>query len=80
MNFPFPLPFVAYCPYCEENVSSVMTILGGADLDRALDKDEDIEVTHVTVGKGDHKWRLIRDEKATLKKWRAESRAQAGQG
>lgn len=78
MAFPFPSPFVAYCPYCEEKVSSAMTILGGKDLDRALDNDEDIEVIHMTVGQGDHKWRLIREEKATLKKWRAESR-QAGQ-
>jgi hypothetical protein len=78
MAFPFPSPFVAYCPYCEEKISSVMTILGGADLDRALENDEDVEVIHMTSGQGDHKWRLIREEKATLKKWRAESRAQAG--
>ena len=45
---------------------------GSADLDRALDNDEDIEVIHVTVGQGDHKWRLIREEKAALKKWRTE--------
>jgi hypothetical protein len=59
-----------------------MTLLGGADLDRALENDGDVEVMHMTAGihEGDHKWRLNREEKATLKKWRAESRAQAGQG
>ncbi|PYU28087.1 MAG: hypothetical protein DMG32_03745 [Acidobacteria bacterium] len=59
-----------------------MTILGGADLDRALDNDEDIEVIHMTLGihEGDHRWRLIREEKATLKKWRAECRARAAEG
>jgi len=44
-------------------------------------KDDDVEVMHMTAGihEGDHRWRLNREEKATLKKWRAESRAQAGQ-
>lgn len=71
----FAYPFHAHCPYCEEKVSGVITKLGGADLDRALGNDDDIEVIHVTAGihEGDHIWRLNKEEKATLKKWRAES-------
>jgi hypothetical protein len=56
-------------------VDGVTTILGGADIDRALENDEDIEVIHMTDGihEGDHRWRLDGEEKPRLKNWRAES-------
>ena len=50
-----------------------MTILGGAELARALENDGDIEVIHMRMNKGDHQWRLNREEKARLRKWRADS-------
>jgi hypothetical protein len=62
-----------YCPYCTENVASVAILPGGAGLDRALENDADVEITHITLTKPDHRWRLNREEKARLKKWRAES-------
>lgn len=68
--------FTAYCPHCEMKIHGVTTILGGADLDRALENDGDIEVVHMNTpnNEGDHRWRLNREEKARMKKWRAESR------
>jgi hypothetical protein len=45
-------------------------MLGDADLDRALQNDEDIYVIH--MADADHKLRLNRKQKATLKKWRFE--------
>jgi len=61
--------FFAYCPYCETKVGNATTILGGAQLCRALEKDADVEAIHLTADDGDHRWRLNREEKARLKKW-----------
>ena len=57
-------------PFCERNVTA-FPILGGGDLDRALEKDDDVEVTHMTddAQRGDHRWRLIKQEKDHLRKW-----------
>jgi hypothetical protein len=65
--------FYAYCPHCEQRIGNATTVLGGADLDRALENDGDIEVVHMTIGNNeeDHRWRLNREEKERLKGWRA---------
>jgi hypothetical protein len=49
----------------------VTTTLGGADPDRALKDDADIEVVHSTADKGVHRWWLNTEEKVRLKKWLA---------
>ena len=67
------MSFQAYCPYCEKKVTA-FTLLGGSALERALENDADIDVGHLTydVHEGDHTWKLIRQEKAKLRKAIAE--------
>jgi hypothetical protein len=63
----------AYCPFCEKAVAA-HTILEDDEVKRALERDGDIEVMHMTdhVHEGDDRWKLIRQEKANLGKTIAE--------
>jgi len=54
--------FNIYCPLCETDVSAA-TMLGDAELDRALQNDEDIYAIH--MADSDHKWRLNQEQEAT---------------
>lgn len=65
--------FQAYCFACEKKVSA-LTILDKAGLWQALDSGADIEVMH-TSDKGDHRWKLNREEREHLRKIRAEGQS-----
>ena len=69
--------FFAYCPFCESKVGNATTVLGGAALERALEKGEAIEAVPLTPAgsnQGDHVWRLNHEEKARLKRWLSETK------
>jgi hypothetical protein len=66
--------FQAYCYACEKKVSA-LTILDEAGLWQALDDGADIEVMH-TSDKGDHRWRLNREERERLGRIRVERKSQ----
>ena len=59
--------FLAYCPFCEQKVTA-SPVLADAELRLALDNDIDVEVIHLTVNAGDHRWRLIRQERENLRR------------
>jgi hypothetical protein len=58
------MKFQAYCPHCEQTVST-HTMLAGSELKFALDSKKDIQVIH-TSDAGDHQWNLIDGEKENL--------------
>ena len=59
------MTFQAYCPYCDKIVRA-FTLLGGNELQLALDSNGDIQVVHTSGTRGDHVWRLNRREKEHL--------------
>jgi hypothetical protein len=61
------MAFLAYCPYCEGKVSA-SPVLPQDQLMVALAKDDVVEVVHLTEGTGDHKWKLIKQEKENLRR------------
>jgi hypothetical protein len=58
------MSFVAYCFICEKKVTAD-TLLDAPKLLVALANHYDVEVMH-TSDRGDHRWKLNRDEKARL--------------
>jgi hypothetical protein len=60
------MTFQAYCYVCEKTVHAG-TILSDEDLWQALESGADVEVMHVS-DKGDHLWKLNREERANLLK------------
>lgn len=58
------MSFVAHCFICEKKVT-VHTFLRVDRLLSALSNDNNIEVMH-TAEKGDHRWRLNKEEKLNL--------------
>jgi hypothetical protein len=58
------MSFLAYCFRCEKKVTA-HTLLDAAKLLVALGNEFDVEVMH-TSDSGDHRWKLNRQEKATL--------------
>jgi hypothetical protein len=67
---PSIISFLADCPVCHEKVS-VTTILGRADLTKALAEDADVRVVHMAA-RGDHQWSLTKRQKAIIGKRMAE--------
>lgn len=61
--------FRAYCFACCKKVT-VTTILDGKELQEALGSDAEVEVMHTTDR--DHRWKLNRYEKESLRKKIAE--------
>jgi hypothetical protein len=59
------MTFQAYCPYCEKTVRA-FTLLGGNELQLALENNGDIQVVHTPETASDHMWRLNRQEKEHL--------------
>jgi hypothetical protein len=59
-----PMPYLACCPECENLVTTV-TVLGGAELDRALENNGVIEVVCFPR---EHKWKLNDQDKTNLRK------------
>jgi hypothetical protein len=60
----------AYCPECEKKVTA-MTLFHVDLLWQSLDSGADVEVMHTTE-KGDHRWKLNKDERENLRKKKAE--------
>ena len=63
------ISFQAYCFRCEETVTA-SPILTDVDFWSALNADADIEVMH-KASDGDHRWKLIKQEKTNLRIERA---------
>jgi hypothetical protein len=59
--------FLAHCPECGKRVT-VVTVLGGAALDRALENDEDVEAVCFLQ---EHRWNLSEQDKAHLRSIRS---------
>ena len=69
------MSLLALCPECRRKVT-VATVLGGENLDRALETDGDVEVVCFLY---EHRWKLRRADKENLRKHLAwEKRLLAG--
>ena len=58
------MSYLANCPECRRKVT-VVTVLGGENLDRALETDGDVEVVCFLY---EHRWKLNRTDKKNLRK------------
>ena len=57
------MSLLADCPECRRKVT-VVTVLGGENLDRALEADGDVEVVCFLY---EHRWKLKRADKENLR-------------
>jgi hypothetical protein len=57
----------AYCSDCKKTVT-VLPILSGNGLKRALEENSDVRVMHTVPGHGDHVWSLSQPERDNLRK------------